>query len=197
MLARSDVDAVIVATPDHWHAKLVEDCCKAGKDVYCEKPMSQVAEEGPVMMAAEKNNKRIVQVGSQRRSSVVYEKAKEIMDSGALGTVTLVESSLGRNTPMGAWQYPVPEDASEKTIDWETWLGKAPKRPFDAFRWARWRCWQDYGTGVAGDLFVHLITGMLYVAGLNEPPQRALSMGGLFRWRDGPIQSVRVCRRLT
>ena len=197
LLARSDVDAVIVATPDHWHAKLVEDCCKAGKDVYCEKPMSQVAEEGPVMMAAEKNNKRIVQVGSQRRSSVVYEKAKEIMDSGALGTVTLVESSLGRNTPMGAWQYPVPEDASEKTIDWETWLGKGPKRPFDAFRWARWRCWQDYGTGVAGDLFVHLITGMLYVAGLNEPPQRALSMGGLFRWRDGPIQSVRVCRRLT
>ncbi len=185
LLVRPGVDAVIVATPDHWHRKLVVDCCNAGKDVYCEKPMSHTAQEGLEMIAAEQKNKRIVQVGSQRRSSVVYEKAKEILDSGALGTITLVEATLGRNSPTGAWQYPVPPDASEETIDWQTWLGKAPPRPFDGARWARWRCWRDYGTGVAGDLFVHLITGIHYILGVDEPPLRAQSMGGLFRWKDG------------
>lgn len=185
LLARADVDAVIVATPDHWHRQIVTDCCNAGKDVYCEKPMTHKYKEGYAMIAAEQKNKRIVQVGSQRRSSVVYEKAKEIFDSGALGRVTLVEAHWGRNSPDGAWQYPVPPDVSEQTIDWPTWLGKAPRRPFDPLRWARWRCWQDYGTGVAGDLFVHLITGIHYISGVNEPALRAQSVGGIFRWNDG------------
>ena len=185
LLARPGLDAVIVATPDHWHARLVKACCEAGKDVYCEKPMSHVAEEGPEMIAVAKKHKRIVQIGSQGISSVVYAKAKEIVASGALGRLTLVESSQGRNSPDGAWQYPVPPDASPRTIDWDTWLGKASRLPFNAIHWARWRCWMDYGTGLAGDLFVHLITGINYIAGTNEPPERAQSTGGIFRFNDG------------
>jgi predicted dehydrogenase len=185
LLDRPGLDAVIVATPDHWHAKLVEDCCAAGKDVYCEKPMSHVAEEGPRMIAAAKKHERVIQIGSAGISSVVAEKAREIIASGALGRLTLVEATQGRNSPNGAWQYPVPPDASPETIDWENWLGKATPRPFDALHWARWRCWIDYGTGVAGDLFVHMLTYIHYVTGTNEPPVRAQSTGGIFRFDDG------------
>lgn len=185
LLDRPGLDAVIVATPDHWHAKLVEDCCAAGKDVYCEKPMSHVAEEGPSMIAAAKKHGRVVQIGSSTVSSAVVEKAREIVASGALGRLTLVEASQGRNSPNGAWQYPVPPDASPETIDWEGWLGKASPRPFNPVHWARWRCWRDYGTGVAGDLFVHMITSILYVTGTQEPPLRAQSTGGIFRFDDG------------
>ncbi len=185
LLARPGLDAVIVATPDHWHARLVKACCEAGKDVYCEKPMSHVPEEGPEMIAAAKDNKRIVQIGSQGISSVVSLKAREIFASGALGRLTLVEATQGRNSPDGAWQYPVPPDASPRTIDWDNWLGKVAPRPFNAIHWARWRCWRDYGTGVAGDLFVHMITSIHYITGTNEPPLRAQSTGGIFRFDDG------------
>ncbi|MCZ6905494.1 MAG: Gfo/Idh/MocA family oxidoreductase [Acidobacteria bacterium] len=185
LLARPGLDAVIVATPDHWHAKLMEDCCAAGKDVYCEKPMSQVAEEGPRMIAAAKKHKRVIQIGSAGISSVVSLKAREIVASGALGRLTLVEATQGRNSPGGAWRYPVPPDASPRTIDWENWLGKASSRPFNAIHWARWRCWKDYGTGVAGDLFVHMITSIHYITGTEEPPLRAQSTGGIFRFNDG------------
>jgi predicted dehydrogenase len=185
LLDRPDLDAVIVATPDHWHAKLVEDCCAAGKDVYCEKPMSHVAEEGLRMVAAAKKHERVVQIGSAGISSVVAAKAKELIASGALGRLALVEATQGRNSPNGAWQYPVPPDASPETIDWEGWLGKASPRPFNPVHWARWRCWIDYGTGVAGDLFVHMLTYIHYVTGTNEPPLRAQSTGGIFRFDDG------------
>lgn len=97
----------------------------------------------------------------------------------------MVELSLGRNSPNGAWEYPPPPDASLETIDWDTWLNDAPKIPFDAVRFARWRCWKEYGTGVAGDLMVHLLSGMLYTLGWNEPPRSASTLGGIFRWKDG------------
>ncbi len=185
ILDRKDLDAVIVATPDHWHAKIVEDACAAGKDVYCEKPMSHTVEEGFAMAAAAEKYNRIVQVGSQRRSGIVFAKAREIYDSGFLGQVTAVEAWIDRNDASGAWVYPIPPDASEKTIDWDRFLGSAPKRPFDAARFFRWRCFTDYGEGLPGDLFVHLLTGIFTVTGVNAPPQRALSAGGLFRWLDG------------
>ncbi|MCZ6514959.1 MAG: Gfo/Idh/MocA family oxidoreductase [Acidobacteria bacterium] len=185
LIARKDVDAVIVATPDHWHAKLVEDCCAAGKDVYCEKPMSKSAGQGLRMIAAETQHKRIVQIGSQGQSSVTYAKAREIFASGALGKVSLVEASLGRNTPNGAWVYMIPPDLSPQTLDWNTWLGTAPQRSFDGARWARWRCFKDYGTGVAGDLYVHMITGIHFISGMNEAPQRATAVGGIVRFHDG------------
>jgi predicted dehydrogenase len=185
LLENKDVDCIIAAVPDHWHKQIVVDCCNAGKDVYCEKPMTHEVSQGFDMIAAEQKNKRIVQIGSQRRSSVIFAKAKELYEQGAIGEVCLVEAMMGRNDPCGAWQYTVPLDLSAQTVDWETWLGTAPKRPFDPLRWTRWRCYQDYGEGIPGDLFVHLLTGIHHVAGITEPPQRALSAGGLFRWNDG------------
>lgn len=185
LLDNKEVDCIIAAVPDHWHKQIVVDCCNAGKDVYCEKPMTHLVSEGFEMIAAEQKNNRIVQIGSQRCSSIVYAKAKELLDQGALGDVCLVEAGMGRNDPCGAWQYAVPPDLSPETLDWDTWLGSAPKRPFDKLRWTRWRCYQDYGEGIPGDLFVHLLTGIHHIAGITAPPQRALSSGGLFRWKDG------------
>ncbi|PYX20577.1 MAG: gfo/Idh/MocA family oxidoreductase, partial [Acidobacteria bacterium] len=87
----------------------------------------------------------------------------------------LVEGSLGRNDPTGAWEYPPPLDLSPQTLDWDTWQGAVPKRAFDPLLFARWRCWKEYGTGVAGDLLVHLVSGMMYVLGINEPPKRTMA----------------------
>ena len=165
--------------------RLVVDACNAGKDVYVEKPMSHTIEQGFEMADAAEKNSRIVQVGSQRVSSVLCAKARELIQSGAIGDVEMVELSLGRNSPNGAWQYPPPPDASPENIDWSTWLNDAPKISFDAVRFARWRCWKEYGTGVAGDLMVHLLSGMLYSLGWNEAPRSAFATGGIFRWKDG------------
>ncbi|MGH9405290.1 MAG: Gfo/Idh/MocA family protein [Terriglobia bacterium] len=190
VLNRSDVDFVIVTTPDHWHAKIVEDACAAGKDVYCEKPMIHHVEEGFRVINAARQHNRIIQVGSQEASSILCRKAGEIFRSGALGTVTVIEGWMDRNGPSGAWDYPIPPGAGEQNIDWDTFLGDAPKRPFDAGRFFRWRAFRDYGEGLPGDLFVHLLTGIYTITGLKEPPQRALSTGGLYRWkysgRDAP-----------
>lgn len=185
LLENKEIDCLIAAVPDHWHKQIVVDCCNAGKDVYCEKPMTHAVSEGFNMVAAEQKNNRIVQIGSQRRSSIVYAKAKELLEQGAIGEVCLVEASMGRNDPCGAWEYTVPPDLSPQTLDWDTWLGSAPKRPFDPLRFTRWRCWQDYGEGIPGDLFVHLLTGIHYIAGISAPPERAVSSGGLYRWNDG------------
>ena len=185
ILDRKDIDAVIVAVPDHQHRPLVMAACAAGKDVYCEKPMSHNVEDGFAMVEAVQKHKRILQVGSQRVSSIVYEKARELYSSGALGEVFFIEGYSDRNSASGAWVYPIPPDASEQTIDWNAFLGDAPKRPFDAARFFRWRCFSDYGEGLAGDLFVHLLSGIYFISGTNEPPQRAQSSGGLFRWKDG------------
>lgn len=185
ILDRKDVDAVIVAVPDHQHRPIVIDACAAGKDVYCEKPMSHTVQDGFAMVDAVKKHSRVMQVGSQRVSSIVYEKARELYSSGALGEVFFIEGSSDRNSASGAWVYPIPPDASEQTIDWNAFLGEAPKRPFDAARFFRWRCFADYGEGLAGDLFVHLLSGIYFISGINEAPQRAQSNGGLFRWKDG------------
>ena len=185
LLDRKDIDAIILAATDHQHRHIFEDACAAGKDVYCEKPMSHSVEDGLAMVEAAHKNNRIIQIGSQRVSSVLYAKAKEIYDSGKLGQVTSINAYWDRNSPSGAWVYPIPPDASEKTIDWNTWLGNAPKRPFDAARFFRWRCFTDYGEGLAGDLFVHLLSGIHFISGTNTAPSRAQSSGGLFHFKDG------------
>ena len=185
ILDRKDVDAVIVAVTDHQHRKVVQDACAAGKDVYCEKPMSHTVEDGFAIMDAVHKNKRILQVGSQRVSSILYAKAKEIYDSGKLGEVCNIEAYWDRNTASGAWVYPIPPDASAQTIDWNAFLDGAPKRSFDPVRFFRWRCFEDYGEGLAGDLFVHLISGIHFITGTNTIAERAQSSGGLFRWKDG------------
>jgi predicted dehydrogenase len=194
LLDNKEIDCIINATPDHWHRQIVLDCCAAGKDVYCEKPMTHAVKEGFEMIAAAEGNRRIVQVGSQRPSSVIYAKAQELYSQGAIGEVCLVEACMGRNDPGGAWVYPVPPDLSPQNLDWDTWLGTAPKVPFNPYHFQRWRCWQAYGSGVAGDLFVHLLTGIHYVTGITAPPAHALSSGGLYRWKDGrDVPDVHAC----
>ena len=185
ILDRKDVDAVIIAVPDHSHRRIFIDACAAGKDVYCEKPMSHTVEDGFAMVDACQKAGRMVQIGSQRVSSILYIKAKEIYDSGKLGDVFAIEAYWDRNSPSGAWVYPIPPDASEQTIDWEGFLGSAPKRPFDPVRFFRWRCFTDYGEGLGGDLFVHLISGIHFITGTTTMAQRAQSSGGLFYFKDG------------
>ena len=185
LLDNKDIDAIVIAVPDHWHRQVVVDALAAGKDVYCEKPFSHNPADGLAMVAAAAKSGRIVQVGAQRTSSVLCEKARQLYASGAIGELSLVEATLGRNDPTGAWEYPPPPDLSPANLDWDTWLGTAPKKAFDPELYARWRCWKEYGTGVAGDLLVHLISGMQYVLGINEIPARVSAFGGIYRWKDG------------
>ena len=185
LLADKEIDCIVAAVPDHWHRKIVVDAVSAGKDIYCEKPMSHSVADGRAMVAAAQKSGRIVQIGSQRTSSVLCAKARELVAQGVLGELQLVEGSLGRNDPNGAWVYPPPPDLSPSTVDWDTWQGDVPKRSFDPKVFARWRCWKEYGTGVAGDLMVHLISGMLFTWGINEAPTRVIAMGGIRRFNDG------------
>jgi predicted dehydrogenase len=164
ILARKDVDAVIVATPDHWHKQAAIDAMKAGKDVYCEKPMIHLYEDGPEMIEAARATGRVIQIGSQRVSSTVYIKAKELLAAGAIGQLNMVTARWDRNSAMGAWNYTVPLDASPETCDWPRFLGTAPKIPFNAEQFFQWRKWKAYGSGVAGDLFVHLFSGTHFVS---------------------------------
>jgi predicted dehydrogenase len=185
LLDRKDVDAVIVAVTDHQHRRVVLDCIAAGKDVYCEKPMSHKVSDGFAMMDAIQSNKRIFQVGSQRVSSILYQKAAEIYASGRLGEVHSIEGHTDRNSPSGAWVYPIAPDATPQTIDWDTFLHDAPPHAFDPVRFFRWRCFTDYGEGVGGDLFVHLLSGIQFVSGMNTAPSRAYSTGNLSHFKDG------------
>lgn len=184
VLARPDVDAVIIATPDHWHARMAIDAMEAGKDVYLEKPMVQRVEEGQEVIDTQRRTGRVLQVGSQRVSSIVYAKARELLASGVIGPVNFIEARYDRNSALGAWQYSIPTDASPQTIDWDRFLGHAPQRPFEPIRLFRWRNYQDYGTGVPGDLFVHLFSGIHYVLDTNGPT-RVMATGGIRHWDDG------------
>lgn len=185
LLDNKEIDAIVIAVPDHWHKQVFVDSVLAGKDVYCEKPMSHSPADGIAMVEAVKKSGRITQIGAQRTSSVLCAKAKELYDSGAIGELNLVEMTLGRNDPTGAWEYPPPADLSPQNLDWDTWIGTAPKKDFDPFLFARWRCWKEYGTGLAGDLMVHLLSGMQFVLGINQAPDKASSFGGIYRWKDG------------
>src|SRR6202161_2124637 len=184
VLERKDIDAVIIGTPDHWHKQVAVDAMKAGKDVYCEKPMIHLYSDGPQMIEAASANKRILQVGSQRVSSVVYLKAKELLASGAIGQLNMVTARWDRNSSMGAWNYTVPPDASTETCDWPRFLGTAPKIAFNAEHFFQWRKWQAYGSGVAGDLFVHLFSGTHFITG-SKGPTCGVAAGGLRFWKDG------------
>ena len=184
VLARPDIDAVLIATPDHWHSKISIDAMNAGKDVYCEKPMVQQVGDGRDVVETQKKTGRIMQVGSQRVSSIVYKKAQELLQAGAIGELNMVEAWWDRNDAIGAWQYSIPPDATPENIDWDRFLGRAPKTAFEPVRLFRWRNYRDYGTGVAGDLFVHLFSGMHFVTGAIGPT-RVFATGGLRYWKDG------------
>ncbi|MEP6927952.1 MAG: Gfo/Idh/MocA family oxidoreductase [Ginsengibacter sp.] len=184
ILERKDIDAVIIATPDHWHKDISVAAMNKGKHVYCEKPMVHDITEGPAVIDAQKKNKVVFQVGSQGMSSLGNEKAKQLLKEGAIGTLNYAEAFYARMSPTGAWQYPIPEDASPATVGWDTYIANTIKRPFDKLRFFRWRNYRDYGTGVSGDLFVHLFSSLHFITG-STGPNKIIATGGLRYWKDG------------
>ncbi len=184
ILARKDIDAVIIATPDHWHKDIAVDAMNNGKSVYVEKPMIQNITEGTAVVEAQKRTNKVLQVGSQGMSSLGNDKAKQLFESGAIGQLNYVEGFWARNTPGGAWQYDMPADASVQNIDWKRFLKDKPNAAFDPKRFFRWRCFRDYGTGVGGDLFVHLLSSLHYIIS-SMGPTKIMATGGLRYWKDG------------
>ncbi|HWI89947.1 MAG TPA: Gfo/Idh/MocA family oxidoreductase [Flavisolibacter sp.] len=184
ILGRKDIDAVIIATPDHWHKDISVAAMNKGKHVYCEKPMVHEISEGAVVVAAQTKNKVVFQVGSQGMSSLGNEKAKQLLKEGAIGQLNYAEGFWARMSPTGAWQYPIPADASPSTVGWDRYVENTKKRPFDATRFFRWRNYRDYGTGVSGDLFVHLFSSLHFVTG-SIGPDKIMATGGLRYWKDG------------
>ena len=181
LLAEKSIDAVVVAIPDHLHKAVVVDALRAGKDVYCEKPLTYTAAEGLEIIAA--TGRRIVQVGSQGPSSDLERKAKEMIRAGKLGRITMIHAALNRNTASGAWIYPIPPDASPGTVNWAMFQGSASRRPFSLERFFRWRCYQEYSGGIATDLFVHLCTAINFLMDAKMPA-RVMAMGELYRWKE-------------
>ncbi|NCI47112.1 Gfo/Idh/MocA family protein [Sediminibacterium soli] len=184
ILARKDIDAVLVCTCDHWHDHITIDALKAGKHVYCEKPMVHHVDEGQAVVAAQKASGKVLQIGSQSASSLVFLEAQKYFKQGLIGDVTYAEAFTDRNSANGAWLYTIPNDASPKTIDWDMFLGDAPKLPFDPVRFFHWRNYKAYGTGVAGDLFVHSFTG-LHTITSSLGPKQVYALGALNYWKDG------------
>jgi len=194
LLASDDIDAVIVTTPDHWHAQITIDALRAGKHVYCEKCMTRTMSEAIDVYDAVKKSGLKFQLGHHSRASASHEKAKEIIENNILGQVTLVEVTTNRNSPGGAWVYPIQwnsiEDAylkysdarfaTPKTLDWNMWQGPAPnKHSFNLERYFRWRCWYDYGTGLSGDLLSHDFDAVNQIMDLGIPKSASAS-GGIY-----------------
>lgn len=184
IIKRSDVDAIIIGTPDHWHKQISIDALNAGKHVYCEKPMVHSVAEGHEVINAWKKSGKIFQVGSQGLSSLGNEKAKQLLADGAIGSLNYAEGFWARHSPEGAWQYNIPDDASPQTVDWKRYISNTVDRPFDAMRFFRWRNYLDYGTAMSGDLFVHLFSSLHFITNSKGPEQIA-AMGGLRYWKDG------------
>jgi len=184
ILDRKDIDAVIISTSDHWHDHMAIAALKKGKHVYVEKPMVHKLEEGAALIEAERKSGKVLQVGSQRVSSVVTLKTKELFEKKLIGDIVLIETWNDRHSANGAWQYSIPTDAKQNTVDWDQFLGDAPKRDYDPVRFFRWRNYQDYGTGIGGDLFVHLFSA-LHTITSSEGPVKAYATGGLRYWKDG------------
>ncbi|MCY4595686.1 MAG: Gfo/Idh/MocA family oxidoreductase [Bryobacterales bacterium] len=177
------IDAVTVGTPDHWHKQMVVEALEAGKDVYCEKPLTYTIDEGLKIAAVAEKTGRIVQVGSQSISGNLMKELREWVQSGKLGQVTMIRAAYNRNSPGGSWLYPIPPDASPETVNWEAFLGPAPAHEFDLERFFRWRCYREYSGGIATDLFVHLCTTVHFVMGAQMAAE-VMAMGDIYRWTE-------------
>jgi predicted dehydrogenase len=184
VLDRSDVDAIILATSDHWHARITKEALKKGKAIYCEKPMVHKISEGLDVVQAHKASGKVMQVGSQRVSSIGYAKARELYQAGEIGKLNMVNAVYDRQSAIGAWEYTMPNDASPETVDWDRYIEAMNKMPFDAKKFFWWRNYRDFGTGVAGDLFVHLLSGTHVITG-SRGPVKIFSSGQLSYWKDG------------
>ena len=189
LLDRKDIDAVVIATPDHWHAKMAIDAMESGKDVYCEKPMCHTIDEARKITECQKKTKQIFTVGVQSTAHPIWKMANELITAGKIGHVMQAQTSYYRNSNMGQWRYyPLTEDMNPKTVDWKMFLGTefglAPDQPFNRARYAQWRCYWDFGGGMYTDLFVHQLTHLIQAMGVRFP-RRVVGAGGLYLEYDG------------
>jgi predicted dehydrogenase len=178
LLEDKDIDVVVIATPDHWHARIAIDAMEAGKHIYVEKPMTHTLEEAFRLYDTAKHTHRFVQVGSHGCSDPKWHKTREIVRSGRLGRLLWAQGSYCRNNPKGEWNYKIEPEATEHSIDWKTWLGPAPKKPFNAERYYRWRKYWDYGNGIIGDLWPHRLHPLMLAMDLGEFPRTVACLGG-------------------
>jgi predicted dehydrogenase len=185
LLGRADVDAVILAVPDFWQQRIFTDAVGAGKPVYCEAPFGQTMAASEAMLAATNKSGVIVQVGSGAPSSAACQQAREVVGSGRLGEIYFVEIVRDVATSLGSWRAPFPPDASPETIDWDAYLpGTDHSRPFDLSRFFDWRCYWDYGSGVAGDALIDSLTALHWIMNCGAHTSITTS-GGNYRWHDG------------
>src|SRR6476620_4798013 len=184
LLDKPDIDAVIIATTDCWHAQITKDALAKGKAVYCEKPMVKKISEGPGVIDAQKKSGKVLQVGSQRVSSIGLAKAKELLAAGEIGKLNMVNAVYDRQGSIGAWEYTIPNDASAETTDWETFIKVTEKMPYDSKKFFWWRAFKEVGTGVAGDLFIHLLSGTHFITN-SKGPETIYSTGQFSYWKDG------------
>ena len=182
-----EVDAVIIATPEHWHHRMMLDAVAAGKDVYVEKPLCQTPEQGAEMVAAAAASDRVVQVGMQRRSYDLYLKGREIVRDGALGSVRMVRSWWLNNNPAGATNRKL-----EGPLDWEQWQGPAPRRGLDPNRFFGWRWYSDYSGGIVADQGAHVFDGIHLVMNAGFPSAVNASAGRPHAARGDTPESVVV-----
>ncbi|MGD0579325.1 MAG: Gfo/Idh/MocA family oxidoreductase [Bryobacteraceae bacterium] len=189
VLARKDVDAVIVATPDHWHAPIALAALEAGKDVYLEKPMTHTINEARQLVEKVKETRRVLQVGSQTTSAQQWWKAKQAIADGAIGQMIMSQGSYHRNSKEGEWNYEIdpdcgPDKKGDAYIDWKTWLGSAPKRPWDPDRFFRFRKFWDYSGGIATDLFFHVAAPLNICWPEPQFPYKVMAGGGIYVFHD-------------
>lgn len=184
LLDKPDIDAVLICTTDVWHARITLDALAKGKHVYCEKPMIYKIREGHPVVAAAKKSGKVVQVGSQRVSSIGYAKAKELLAAGEIGKLNMVNAVYDRQSSIGAWEYTIPKDADAMTTNWDKFIEVTEKMAFDAKKFFWWRAFKEVGTGVAGDLFIHLLSGAHFITN-SKGPESIYSTGQFSYWKDG------------
>jgi predicted dehydrogenase len=177
LLENKDIDAVVVATPDHWHARIAIEAMQAGKHVYVEKPMTRTLDEAFKLYDTAVITNRIVQVGSHGCSDPKWHRARDIVKECRLGQLLWAQGSYCRNSPKGEWNYKIEPEATPEAIDWKAWLGAAPKREFSAERFYRWRKYWDYGTGIIGDLWPHRLHPLMMAMRVNEFPKSVSCIG--------------------
>ncbi len=192
LLARNDIDAVVIATPDHWHATMAIDAMHAGKDVYLEKPMCHTVEEARKLVETVKETGRVLQVGSQTTSADQWYKAKEAIAKGMIGDMIMSQGSYHRNSPDGEWNWEIDPDAGpmatgENFIDWERWLGPAEDRPYDPDRYFRFRKYWDYSGGIATDLFYHVVAPLNICWSEPQFPHKVMAGGGIYAFHDREV----------